>query len=75
MELKERACNLEQNYAELRGCSYLVKLFLDDLTRNNIDIGSDRQAGLDLLSAHEIQRVEDLQFDIQYLVAHVLSGD
>ena len=72
MDLKERATNLEENYAELRGYAYLTKLFLDDLARDNIDLGADRQAVLDSLSSFGLQKVSDLQFDIKHLVENVM---
>lgn len=74
MDLKERATNLEDNYSELRGHAYLLKLFLDDIMRQDLVVSDIQRTALDSISAYLLQSVDSLKYDINHLISYAMKN-
>ena len=73
MTTKERATNLQENYCELRGYSYLFAIFYKHLCNSNI-LDNDVSTAFDSLSSFITQKIDDLEYDIEHLCRDVMGS-
>lgn len=74
MTIKERASNLEENYCELRGYSYLFNLLVNDIHSGEFTLSNDSLVALDTLHAFITQKIGELEIDLGKVIAEVVKA-
>lgn len=64
----ERITNLEINYNELRGHSFLLELVQKEMHSGDFSLDNSSMTAVDNLISFVIQKIEDLQYDLEYLL-------
>lgn len=73
MTVKERVSNLEENYCELRGYSYLLNLMHRDIHSGDFKLTNDSLVAMDALYSFIMQKIGDLDCDLGILLAELLK--